>query len=77
MAQQATSYQFTAKLLRPKDIEDGDDWAFVVLPHDASACLPRRGRTTVVGKTNEQPFQQLLEPDGQKSQYALCRTCAF
>ncbi|OHU86956.1 MULTISPECIES: YdeI/OmpD-associated family protein [Pseudoalteromonas] len=69
MTQQPKRYQFTAQLLRPKYMGDGEAWAFVVLPHDVSACLPRRGRTTVVGYINEQPFQQLLEPDGQKSHW--------
>ncbi|MEX5624687.1 DUF1905 domain-containing protein, partial [Pseudomonas syringae] len=44
-------------------------WAFVVLPKEASAQLPRRGRTTVEGTLNGYPFQATLEPDGQPSHW--------
>lgn len=44
-------------------------WAFVVLPRDASEKLPRRGRTTVVGRMNGHRFQATLEPDGQRSHW--------
>ncbi|WP_444921771.1 DUF1905 domain-containing protein [Microbulbifer sp. CnH-101-G] len=46
-----------------------DSWAFVVLPKDESARLPRRGRITVGGTINGQDFQALLEPDGQRSHW--------
>ena len=60
---------FEASILRPERPGDDNSWAFVVLPKDASAKLPRRGRTTVEGTINGQEFQALLEPDGQKSHW--------
>lgn len=60
---------FKAKLLRPAALENGDGWAFLVLPKDASATLPRRGMTTVEGTINGFPFQATLEPDGQLSHW--------
>lgn len=61
--------QFSAQLLRPKNQGDGGLWAFVVLPKAVSETLPRRGRTSVEGTLNGQPFIALLEPDGQKSHW--------
>lgn len=61
--------QFTARVLRPKKPGDGARWAFVVLPKEVSAKLPRRGRTTVDGTVNGKGFRALLEPDGQKSHW--------
>lgn len=61
--------RFEAKLLRPAKPGNGPSWAFVVLPKDASARLPRRGRTTVEGVMNGQQFQATLEPDGQLSHW--------
>jgi hypothetical protein len=61
--------RFEAKLLRPAKTAHGPSWAFVVLPKDASAQLPRRGRTTVEGTINGHPFQATLEPDGQLSHW--------
>ncbi|HKX54454.1 MAG TPA: YdeI/OmpD-associated family protein [Xanthomonadales bacterium] len=69
MSQQDTKSQFTAKLLRPENPGDGKPWAFVILPLDASASLPRRGRITVDGTINGLEFRALLEPDGQKSHW--------
>ena len=70
MANKETRSTFNAKLLRPKKPGDGEDWAFVVLPKEASAKLPRRGRTSVDGTLNGQPFNaRLLEPDGRKSHW--------
>lgn len=70
MANKDTRSQFSARLLRPKKPGDGEEWAFVVLPKDASAKLPRRGRTSVDGTLNGQPFSALLlEPDGRKSHW--------
>lgn len=63
MTQGSTKSQFDARLLRPKTPGNGNTWAFVVLPKDASAKLPRRGRTTVEGTINGQDFKALLEPD--------------
>lgn len=60
---------FAATLQRPANPAEDAPWAFVVLPKDASASLPRRGRTTVDGTLNGQPFQVTLEPDGQLSHW--------
>ncbi len=69
MKKQETRSRFDARLLRPKEPGGGGEWAFVVLPDDASRRLPRRGRTTVSGTLNGHPFEVLLEPDGQKSHW--------
>lgn len=64
MANKDPRSQFSARLRRPKKPGDGEEWAFVVLPKDASATLPRRGRTSVNGSLNGQPFNALLlEPE--------------
>ena len=60
---------FIAKLLRPKQLPEGPAWAFVQLPRTISAQLPRRGRTTVEGSINGQPFTVLAEPDGRKGHW--------
>ncbi len=64
-----TKSQFNARLLKPKEFGEASPWAFVILPQEASAKLPRRGRTTVEGSINGQEFKALLEPDGQKSHW--------
>lgn len=69
MTQADSKSQFKAKLLRPAKPGSDTSWAFVVLPKDASAKLPRRGRTTVEGTINGQHFQATLEPDGQLSHW--------
>ncbi|MFL1467382.1 YdeI/OmpD-associated family protein [Marinobacter sp. HN1S83] len=69
MMQQDTRSEFNARLLQPKGSGSGSAWAFVILPHEASAKLPRRGRVTVMASINEHGFQALLEPDGQKSHW--------
>lgn len=69
MTQECTRSQFDVRLLRPEKPGRGNEWAFVILPKDVSAKLPRRGRTTVDGTINGQDFQVLLEPDGQKSHW--------
>lgn len=40
-----------------------------MLPKEVSAKLPRRGRTTIEGSINGEPFTALLEPDGRKSHW--------
>ncbi|HRQ89361.1 MAG TPA: DUF1905 domain-containing protein, partial [Bacteroidia bacterium] len=57
--------RFKATLLRPAKPGDDEDWAFLILPKDASEKLPRRGRTTVNGTINGHCFQATLDPDGQ------------
>ena len=69
MTQEEKRSRFTARLLRPKEPGSDGSWAFVVLPLDVSATLPRRGRTTVEGTMNGRYLQVLLEPDGQKSHW--------
>ncbi|MDO7673922.1 MAG: YdeI/OmpD-associated family protein [Reinekea forsetii] len=69
MTQNDTRSQFTAKLMRPAQPAGELPWAFVILPKSASDKLPRRGRTTVEGILNAQPFQAMLEPDGQLSHW--------
>jgi hypothetical protein len=70
MASKDTQSQFSTQLLRPTKLGDGDEWAFVILPKEASAKLPRRGRTSVDGTLNGTAFRALLlEPDGQKSHW--------
>lgn len=69
MTQENTGSQFDAELLRPEQSGGSDAWAFVILPKEASAKLPRRGRTTVDGTINGQAFRALLEPDGQRSHW--------
>lgn len=63
----ATS-RFEAKLLRPAEPRNAS-WAFVVLPAEVSARLPRRGRTTVEGTLDGQAFRATLEPDGRLSHW--------
>ena len=65
----ATASTFEAALLRPALPAGEAPWGFVLLPKTASAKLPRRGRTTIIGSVNGQPFQVTLEPDGRKSHW--------
>lgn len=61
--------RFEAKLLRPRSQDDDHSWAFVVLPRDTSALLPRRGRTTIECTIKKHKFQVTLEPDGKLSHW--------
>ncbi|GHF92418.1 YdeI/OmpD-associated family protein [Thalassotalea marina] len=61
--------QFEAKVLKPKQSSEGDSWGFVVLPIEISNVFPRRGRTSANVLVNKHQFQQLLEPDGNKSHW--------
>ena len=69
MAAQGTGSAFRARLLRPRCPESNADWAFLVLPQEASAKLPRRGRTSIDGLINGVKFRALLEPDGKKGHW--------
>ncbi|MFP3369042.1 YdeI/OmpD-associated family protein [Pseudomonas sp. SIMBA_068] len=69
MTKTVVKSRFEATLLRPANPGNDPSWAFVVLPKEASARLPRRGRTTVEGTMNGYPFQATLEPDGQLSHW--------
>jgi len=69
MPNRHTTSQFDAALLRPVVSQGEEPWAFVVLPKRVSDTLPRRGRTTVEGSLNAQPFQATLEPDGRLSHW--------
>ena len=64
-----TKSRFKAELRRPAKPGDDKSWTFVVLPKAASETLPRRGRTTVDGTLNGQPFRVTLEPDGKLSHW--------
>ena len=68
MAKKRTTSRFQAKLLRPVRPRDAS-WGFVVLPAEASAPLPRRGRTSVAGTLNGVAFSATLEPDGRLSHW--------
>lgn len=69
MTQEDTKSEFNARILQPENPGKGNPWGFVILPKEASAKLPRRGRTTVHGAINGRIFQVLLEPDGRKSHW--------
>lgn len=69
MTRTASKIRFKAKLLRPAESGEGDDWTFLVLPKNASAKLPSRGMTAIEGTINGFLFQAALEPDGQKSHW--------
>ena len=69
MKEHNTISRFKAKLLHPAKQGSGAPWAFVVLPKDESAKLPRRGRTSIEGTINGHTFQATLEPDGQLSHW--------
>ncbi|GJM06114.1 MAG: hypothetical protein DHS20C09_21100 [marine bacterium B5-7] len=69
MAAKDNKTQFKAKLLRPLDPSSDTAWAFIILPKEVSAKLPRRGRTTVLATVNGHEFQVTLEPDGQLSHW--------
>ena len=60
---------FEAQLLQPANSGKGKTWSFLVLPKAASDKLPRRGRTSVQGTLNGQPFQATLDPDGLLSHW--------
>lgn len=60
-----TTTRFDARLLRPANPDGDARWAFVILPKDVSATLPRRGRTTVDGTLDGRGFRATAEPDGQ------------
>lgn len=69
MTQSHQQERFEATLLRPAKQNGDVSWAFVLLPKEVSEKLPRRGKTTVVGRINGRPFQATLEPDGQLSHW--------
>lgn len=69
MSLRESNSKFWAQPLRPKVLDEDHSWAFVVLPREASAKLPRRGRITVSATVNGREFEALLEPDGQKSHW--------
>lgn len=68
MTETASKVRFKARLLRPA-APKGASWAFLVLPKNASAKLPTRGMTAVVGTINRRPFRATLAPDGQRSHW--------
>jgi hypothetical protein len=66
---ESTRITFRAPVQRPAAPGAGSSWAFIVLPREASAKLPRHGRVTVAGRINGIAFQRTLEPDGQLSHW--------
>jgi hypothetical protein len=69
MTKNDTTALFKAKIRRPAMPGDESSWGFIILPKEASAKLPRRGRTTVAGTLNGHHFTATLEPDGQQSHW--------
>ena len=69
MSQTINISEFNATILCPAQMDSASPWGFVILPKEVSEPLPRRGRTTVDGNINGQPFQATLEPDGQLSHW--------
>ena len=69
MTKAASKIRFKAKLFRPAEIKNGDDWMFLILPKNASAKLPSRSVTPIEGTINGFPFEATLQPDGQKSHW--------
>ena len=69
MTERASKIRFQARLCRPETTGKASSWSFLVLPKNASAKLPSRGRTVVEGTINGRSFQATLEPDGQKSHW--------
>ena len=59
-----STIRFCAKLFRPETNEKTGSWT-VILPENASAKLPTRGRTMVEGAINSFPFRAALEPNGK------------
>jgi Bacteriocin-protection, YdeI or OmpD-Associated/Domain of unknown function (DUF1905) len=57
---------FSAKLSRPKAAGKIGSWT-IILPKNASAKLPSRGKTMVEGTINSFPFRAALEPNGKGS----------
>ncbi|MGC4028369.1 MAG: YdeI/OmpD-associated family protein [Steroidobacteraceae bacterium] len=68
MARTTDRIRFKARLLRPARPR-GAAWSFLVLPADASAKLPARGKVSVQGTLGGQPFRATLEPDGRRSHW--------
>src|SRR5580658_9640523 len=63
-----STIRFSAKLFRPEPTEKIGSWT-IILPKNASAKLPSRGRTTVEGTINSFPFRAALEPNGKGSHW--------
>jgi len=69
MTRPTVKIRFKKRLLRPAEPGKGRPWSFLILPKEASAKLPTRGRTTVEGTLNGHSFQATLDPDGRKSHW--------
>jgi hypothetical protein len=69
MIRTVSKIRFSAKLFRPAATAKVASWSFLILPKNASAKLPSRGRTTIEGTINGFPFRATLEPDGQRSHW--------
>ncbi len=60
--------EFEARLARPAQPKNAS-WTFLVLPAEASAQLPTRAMVAVEGTFAGQPFEAVLEPDGEGSHW--------
>jgi len=60
---------FKATLFKPNPTEKIGSDTLLTLPKDASAQLPSKGMTMVIGTMNGFPFQAALEPDGKGSHW--------
>src|SRR6516162_6370388 len=69
MTKTASAIRFKAKLFHPVESEKAGSWTFLVLPKSASAKLPSRGMTAIEGTINGFSFQDVLQPDGQRSHW--------
>jgi hypothetical protein len=59
---------FSARLFMPKANQKTGSWT-LILPKNASAKLPSRGRTMVEGTINSFPFRAALEPNAKGSHW--------
>ncbi len=69
MKKNNTCSDFVTQIQKPAIEDSKQTWAFIVLPHEVSTTLTRRGRITVLAKINDYAFNVLLEPDGNKSHW--------
>lgn len=65
MAKSSAPIRFQATLHLPRTDGEAVDWAFLILPKEASEMLPSRGMVSVEGTFDATPFAATLEPDGQ------------
>ena len=66
MTKTASKIHFKAKLFRPAESAKAGSWTFLIVPKNASAKLPSRGRTAIEGTINGSPFQAVLDLGGKE-----------